>query len=82
MKVNRKKLEPAMARACMESRDLPAAAGLPRPTVQNAIVYKGGDTPVMTKAEYADIPAGTIARFLIEKFGADVIFNGGEGDTR
>ena len=30
-----------MARACMESRDLPAAAGLPRPTVQNAIVGKG-----------------------------------------
>ena len=29
-----------MARACMESADLPAAAGLPRPTVQNAIVGK------------------------------------------
>ena len=29
-----------MARACMESRDLPAAAGLPRPTVQNAVVGK------------------------------------------
>ena len=41
MKVNRRKLELAMARACMESRDLPAAAGLPRPTVQNAIVGKG-----------------------------------------
>lgn len=41
MKVNRKKLELAMARACMESRDLPAAAGLPRPTVQNAIIGKG-----------------------------------------
>lgn len=41
MKVDRKKLELAMARACMESRDLPAAAGLPRPTVQNAIVGKG-----------------------------------------
>lgn len=40
MKVNRKKLELAMARSCMESRNLPAAAGLPRPTVQNAIVGK------------------------------------------
>ena len=41
MKVNRQKLELAMARACMNSADLPAAAGLPRPTVQNAIVGKG-----------------------------------------
>lgn len=40
MKTDRKKLELAMARACMESADLPAAAGLPRPTVQNAIVGK------------------------------------------
>ena len=40
MKVDRKNLELAMARACMESRDLPAAAGLPRPTVQNAVVGK------------------------------------------
>ena len=40
MIVNRKKLELAMARACMNSADLPKAAGLPRPTVQNAIVGK------------------------------------------
>jgi len=40
MKANRKKLELAMARACMNSADLPAAAGLPRPTVNNAIVGK------------------------------------------
>lgn len=40
MKVDRRKLELAMARACMESRNLPSAAGLPRPTVQNAIVGK------------------------------------------
>ena len=40
MKVNRKKLELAMARACMNSADLPVAAGLPRPTVQNLIVGK------------------------------------------
>lgn len=40
MLIDRKKLELAMARACMNSADLPAAAGLPRPTVQNAIVGK------------------------------------------
>lgn len=41
-------------------------------------VYKGSNTPVMTKAEWADIPADAIARFLLERFGADAIFNGGE----
>lgn len=41
MKVDRKKLEMAMARACMNSADLPEAAGLPRATVNNAIVGKG-----------------------------------------
>lgn len=41
MKVDRRKLELAMARACMNSADLPAATGLPRSTVQNAIVGKG-----------------------------------------
>lgn len=40
MRVDRKKLELAMARACMNSADLPAASGLPRPTVQNVIVGK------------------------------------------
>lgn len=40
MKLNRKKLELAMARVCMNSADLPNASGLPRPTVQNAIVGK------------------------------------------
>lgn len=41
-------------------------------------VMEGSDTPVMTKAEYVDIPADTIARFLLERCGADAIFNGGE----
>lgn len=40
MKVNRQKLELAMARACMNSADLPAAAQLPRPTVNNVITGK------------------------------------------
>lgn len=43
MKVDRKQLELAMARACMESRDLPAAAGLPRPTVQTPLWAKASD---------------------------------------
>lgn len=30
--------------------------------------------PVMTSAEYVDISADAIARFLIERFGADAIF--------
>lgn len=37
MKVNRQKLELAMARACMTTADLPEAAQLPRPTINNAI---------------------------------------------
>ena len=37
MKVNRHKLYLAMARACMDSANLSAAAQLPRPTLQNAI---------------------------------------------
>ena len=41
MKVNRKKLELSMARACVNGADLPGLTGLPRPTVQNAIVGKG-----------------------------------------
>ena len=41
MLVDRKKLELAMARACMNSAGLPVVTGLPRSTVQNAIVGKG-----------------------------------------
>ena len=41
MKVDRQQLMLAMARACMNSADLPKAAGLPRATVQNASVGKG-----------------------------------------
>ena len=44
-------------------------------------LYKGSDELVMTKAEWAGIPADTIARFLLERFGADAIFNGGEDGT-
>ena len=38
MKVNRSKLELAMARACMSPADLENKAVLPRPTLNNVIV--------------------------------------------
>lgn len=37
MKANRKSLEMAMARACMDSATLSKVAGMPRPTVNNVI---------------------------------------------
>lgn len=41
MKADRKKLQLAMARACMESSDLPEEAKMPRSTVNNVIAGKG-----------------------------------------
>ena len=35
---------------------------------------------VMVSAEYKDIPAEVIAKFLIEEFGAAAIFGEGESD--
>lgn len=40
MKIDREKLELAMARACLNSKDLATKAGIPRPTLNNAIVGK------------------------------------------
>lgn len=37
MKINRKKLEIAMAGACFNTKELAIAAELPRPTLNNAI---------------------------------------------
>lgn len=37
MKADRKKVELAMARACIPAKDLADAAQLPRPTVRNVI---------------------------------------------
>lgn len=42
-------------------------------------VYKGSGTPVMTSAEYADIPASLIAAYLVDKLGVDAIFSEGAG---
>lgn len=41
MKADRERLKLAMARACMDSKELAKAAQLPRPTLNNAIVGKG-----------------------------------------
>lgn len=35
--------------------------------------------PIMTAAEYADVPADAIAKFLVDKLGADAIFSGEAG---
>lgn len=40
MKTNRKKLELAMARACMNTEDLQKAAEMPRPSLNNVISGK------------------------------------------
>lgn len=50
------------------------------PVTATFTVVKGSHTPVMTSAEYADIPADAIAKFLLERCGADAIF--GEEDSR
>lgn len=36
--------------------------------------------PVLVDAEYKDIPADVIARFLIQKFGMTPIFGGGDSE--
>lgn len=40
MKVDKRKLEIAMARACMSTKDVQAKTEMPRPTVNNAICGK------------------------------------------
>lgn len=37
MKISKKKLELAMANACLDSKDLAVVADMPRPTLNNAI---------------------------------------------
>lgn len=64
MKADRKKLELAMARACMNSADLPAAAGLPRPTVQNLVVGKSVRPATLGKVARA---LGVDPEYIMEK---------------
>ena len=59
-----------MARACMNSADLPAAAGLPRPTVQNAIVGKGIRPSTLGRIARA---LGVDPADIFKKYGADMI---------
>lgn len=40
MRVDKQKLELAMARACMNAADLQKAADIPRPTLNNVIVRR------------------------------------------
>lgn len=40
MKANRKKLELAMAKACMNTEDIQTVSQMPRPTINNAICGK------------------------------------------
>lgn len=49
MIVNRRKLELAMARACMNAADLQKVAEMPRPTLNNAIVGKDVRTATVGK---------------------------------
>ena len=41
MKADRKKLELAMAKACMNTEDVQKAADIPRPTLNNVITGRG-----------------------------------------
>lgn len=43
-------------------------------------LYHDTGEMVLTSADYEDIPADVIARFLLEKFGYDAIF-GGDGEA-
>lgn len=54
MKVNKKKLEIAMARACMNTADLVAIAKMQRPTINN----------VITGREVRPATLGKVARAL------------------
>lgn len=53
MKADRKKLELAMARACVNSRDLAEAAQLPRPTLNNVINGRGVSPATLGKVAKA-----------------------------
>jgi len=58
MKVNKRKLELSMARACMNTAELIKATGMPRPTVNNAITGR-------------DVRPGTLGR-IARALGIDV----------
>lgn len=44
MKIDKKKFEIAMANACMNTEDIEAATGMPRPTI-NRVISRCGSRP-------------------------------------
>ena len=53
MKANRKKLEIAMANACMNTKDIQTVSGIPRPTLNNVISGRNVRTGTMGKVAKA-----------------------------
>lgn len=61
MKVNRKKLQLAMANACLNSKDLAVKAEMPRPTLNNAITGRSVRPATIGKiAKALDVPVEQI----------------------
>lgn len=52
MKANKYKLELAMARACMNAKDIATKSGMPEPTVKNVIT--GRSVKPKTLGKFAD----------------------------
>ncbi|GLB27246.1 hypothetical protein LXJ15735_34870 [Lacrimispora xylanolytica] len=65
MVADRKKLEIAMARACMNTEDLQKAASMPRPTLNNVIV--GKSTRPGTIGRIAKALGVDVAEILVEE---------------
>lgn len=53
MRVNRKKLEIAMANACMNTKDIQTVSGIPRATLNNVISGRNVRTGTMGKVAKA-----------------------------
>jgi len=64
MKINRNKLELAMARACMDTSDILRATGMPRPTLNNVVVGRSVRPATIGKVAKA---LGVDVEELIEK---------------
>ena len=53
LKIQTQKLKIAMARACMNANDLQKAAGMPRPTLNNAISGRGVSPKIAGRIAHA-----------------------------
>lgn len=67
MKVNRSRLELAMARACMNSADVIRKAELPKPTYNNAVTGRSVRPATLGKIAKA---LGVDVEYLLAKEGA------------